>query len=126
VLPEADFSCIQRATEPLYRQVISTDRCNVPGRVNAKKTRSDGSTEHAMAQVHSPDDIGLDEIQSFESFCKRYPDIANEARLRWWIFHRKSNGLAASGALVKRSGRWFVVLPRLKEWILRDDLGRAV
>lgn len=64
------------------------------------------------------EDIGLDDIQSFDAFCARYPDIANEARLRWWLFHRKSNGLAASGAVIKKSGRWFVVLPRMKNWIL--------
>jgi len=62
--------------------------------------------------------ISLDDIQSLEAFTKRYPDIANEARLRWWIFHREVNGLRASGALIKRNGRWFVVGPRMKVWLL--------
>jgi hypothetical protein len=65
------------------------------------------------------DEIRLDEIQSFDAFCKRYPDIANEARLRWWIYHRQANGLQASGAIVKRAGRWYIVVPRIKNWLLQ-------
>ena len=65
------------------------------------------------------DEISLDDILSLEAFSKRYPDIGNEARLRWWIFHRQTNGLAPSGALIKRNGRWFFVVPRMKTWLLR-------
>ena len=57
-----------------------------------------------MPQTLPTDDIGLDDIQTFDAFCKRYPDITNEARLRWWIYHRASNGLEKSGAIVKRAG----------------------
>ena len=72
-----------------------------------------------MSAAISDDDLNLDDIQSLEAFTKRYPDIANDARLRWWIFHRKCNGLEQSGALIKRSGRWFIVVPRMKDWLLR-------
>lgn len=72
-----------------------------------------------MTQTLPDDDIGLDDIQTFDAFCKRYPDIANDARLRWWIFHRKTNGIEKSGAIVKRGGRWYVVVPRLKNWLLQ-------
>ena len=73
-----------------------------------------------MPQGQPTHDIGLDEIQSLDAFCNRYPDIANEARLRWWIFHRQANGLQKSGAIVKKAGRWYVVVPRLKDWILQS------
>ena len=66
----------------------------------------------------SADQVALDDIQSLDAFCKRYPDVANEARLRWWIYHRTVNGLQDSGAVVKRAGRWYVVVPRLKDWLL--------
>ncbi len=70
------------------------------------------------------DDIDLDDIKSFDAFLAQYPDIASESRLRWWIFHRESNGLRASGALVKRAGRWYIVVPRIRSWLLAD-LSRA-
>ncbi|MCU0973833.1 MAG: hypothetical protein MUF80_07760 [Burkholderiales bacterium] len=75
------------------------------------------STVRAAADAPA-DDIGLEDIVSFDAFHKQFPNIANESRLRWWIFHRKSNGLEASGAIIKRAGRWFVVMPRLRNWIL--------
>jgi hypothetical protein len=66
------------------------------------------------------DEISLDDILSLEAFTKRYPDIANEARLRWWVFHRQTNGLAEEGALIKRNGRWFFIVPRMKTWMLHS------
>jgi hypothetical protein len=39
--------------------------------------------------------------------------------MRWWIYNRKANGLEISGAILKKGGRWFVILPRMKTWILR-------
>jgi hypothetical protein len=74
-----------------------------------------------VVAVAQADDIGLEDIKSLDAFFNRYPDIADESRARWWIFHRKSNGLEASGALVKRAGRWFVVVPRLRDWLLTDS-----
>ena len=71
------------------------------------------------------DEIALQDIVSFDAFHKKFPDIANESRLRWWIFHRKANGLEASGAIIKRAGRWFVVVPRLRNWLLSDGSARA-
>jgi hypothetical protein len=71
------------------------------------------------------DDINLDDIKSFEAFTEKFPNIANESRLRWWIYHRKSNGLEASGAVIKRAGRWFVVVPRLKAWLLTGSAQAA-
>ena len=66
------------------------------------------------------DGIGLEDILSFDAFHKQFPNIANESRLRWWVYHRRSNGLEASGALIKRAGRWFIVVPRIKAWLLAD------
>jgi hypothetical protein len=70
------------------------------------------------AKTLPPDDIGLDDIQTLEKFCERYSDLADESRMRWLIFNRDSNGLAASGAIIKKVGRWHVVVPRMKNWLL--------
>ena len=78
-----------------------------------------------LAADTSAADIDLKDIVSFDAFHTQYPNIANESRLRWWIFHRQSNGLEASGALIKRAGRWFVVVPRLRNWILSDTAQAA-
>ena len=77
-----------------------------------------------VAAAIPDEEISLDDILSLEAFSKRYPDIGNEARLRWWIFHRQNNGLAPSGALLKRNGRWFFVVPRMKTWLLRAGGGQ--
>jgi len=79
----------------------------------------------SLAPPAVADAIDLKDIVSFDAFHKEFPNIANESRLRWWIFHRKSNGLEASGAIIKRSGRWFVVVPRLRNWILSDTAQAA-
>ena len=71
------------------------------------------------------DDINIEDIKSLDSFIEKNPDFTNEARMRWLIFNRKSNGLEASGAIIKRAGRWFVVVPRLKNWLLRDTAPAA-
>jgi hypothetical protein len=64
-------------------------------------------------------DLDLDDILSLEAFVRRYGDLADEPRLRWWIFNRRLNGLESSGAVVKKAGRWFVVPKRLKNWLLQ-------
>ena len=76
-----------------------------------------------MPKVSTPppvviDDLDLDDIKSLDSFVKAHPDIVTEPRIRWLIFNRKSNGLESSGAVIKRAGRWYVVVPRLKAWLL--------
>jgi hypothetical protein len=85
---------------------------------SSQERKNARATSSAVPAHIDLDGIGLDDIHAFDAFCKRYPDIANEARLRWWIFHRKSNGIEKSGAVVKRAGRWYVVVPRMKNWIL--------
>ena len=64
------------------------------------------------------DDISIEDIKALEAFVKKNPELVTEPRLRWWIFHRKTNGLEESGAVIKRAGRWYVVVPRLKSWLL--------
>jgi hypothetical protein len=73
------------------------------------------------AKTQPTSDIELDDIQTLNAFCRRYTDLTDEARMRWAIFNRQSNGLAKSGAIVKRQGRWYVVVPRMKDWILTGD-----
>jgi hypothetical protein len=67
------------------------------------------------------DTIRLDDLVELQKFTERYPDVASEARIRWWTHTRASNGIESSGAVVKRMGRWFVVVPRMRDWILRSD-----
>ena len=63
-------------------------------------------------------DVSLDDIFPLAEFIKRYPQHGDEDAWRWKIFNRSHNGLAESGAVVKRAGRWNVVLPRLRDWLL--------
>ena len=73
------------------------------------------------SQAPAANDVDLKDITLLETFAEQYPHIANESRLRWLIYRRKSNGIEASGALLKRGGRWYVVTPRLRDWLLQDE-----
>jgi hypothetical protein len=66
------------------------------------------------------DDIRLDDFVELSRFLERFPDIADEPRMRWWIYNRRANGIEEAGAVVKRTGRWYVVVPRLRDWMLRS------
>jgi hypothetical protein len=63
----------------------------------------------------------MDDIQALKHFCETHEHVANENQMRWWIFHRQSNGIESSGAIVKKGGRWFVNVPKFREWILAGD-----
>lgn len=88
--------------------------------VSPARSVADMKTARVVAGMDDAE-ISLEDIVSFDAFHKQFPNIANESRLRWWIFHRKSNGLESSGAIIKRAGRWFIVVPRLKTWLLSDS-----
>ncbi|MEW8000949.1 MAG: hypothetical protein AB2795_20595 [Candidatus Thiodiazotropha endolucinida] len=45
--------------------------------------------------------------------------------IRWDIFNRNNNGLAESGALVKRGNRWWVIPDKYLSWLLGDDQNNA-
>ena len=63
----------------------------------------------------------LDDIMSLKNFVKRYPDLATEQQVRWAIFQREHNGLRKSGAILKRGGRIFIVVPKYREWLLQSE-----
>jgi len=63
-------------------------------------------------------DTHLDDVMRLTQFCKRYPDLLTEKQLRWALFKREFNGLQDSGAVVKRGGKWFVVVPNIRAWVL--------
>jgi hypothetical protein len=65
----------------------------------------------------------LSEIPPLADVIKdpRTRHLGNETQWRWRIFNRTHNGLTDSGAIVKRSGRWYVVLPRLRDWLLEGE-----
>lgn len=73
------------------------------------------SNDEAHSAIGDPN---LHDILDLDSFLRRYPDLASEARMRWWIYRRKPNGLESSRAIIKRAGRWYVVVPRLRAWLL--------
>jgi hypothetical protein len=63
----------------------------------------------------------LDEIMSLSRFLERYPDLFTENQIRWLYFHRKINGLEQSGAVIKRNGRLFVVIPRIRTYLVDQE-----
>ena len=63
----------------------------------------------------------LDDIMALKLFCERYPDIVSAKQIRWQIFKRKLNGLADSGAISKKGGKWFVVVPKYRKWLLESE-----
>lgn len=62
--------------------------------------------------------LRLDDMMSLPKFCERYSDICSLSRARWLIFNRKTNGIEEAGAVIKTGGRWLVVLPRFKAWLM--------
>jgi hypothetical protein len=68
----------------------------------------------------------LEEYSTIVDFSRRYPNIArNEDSIRWKIHHRHENGLAASGAVVKRQGRWYIHAGRYAFWMLNGGEGSS-
>jgi hypothetical protein len=69
----------------------------------------------------APEQTAMDDIMSLTQFVKRYPDIVTEQQIRWQIFKRNQNGLADSGAITKKGGKWFIVIPNYRAWLLESD-----
>jgi methylase of polypeptide subunit release factors len=67
-------------------------------------------------------DTGLDDLMVATKFLKRYPDLITERHFRWLVFQRENNGLAEHGAVLKRAGRWYVDVPRFRDWLLNADV----
>ncbi len=64
----------------------------------------------------------LNQFALAEEFQREYPNIvASLHSLRWLIRHREFNGLSASGAVVKRGGRWYVHSGRFSNWMLNGN-----
>ncbi len=63
----------------------------------------------------------LDHIMQVPRFVSRYPDLTSNNHIRWLIFKRETNGLADSGALIKRAGRWYIDLPRFRQWLMATE-----
>jgi hypothetical protein len=70
-----------------------------------------------MTENLQPEDImPLDAFLTSE----RTNHLATESRIRWQIYKRKENGIDRSGAIVKRGGRWYVVVPRYLQFLLNE------
>ena len=63
----------------------------------------------------------LDDIMLLTSFVHRYPDLISEQQIRWQIFKRTHNGLGDSGAISKRGGKWYIVIPKFRQWLLDSE-----
>ena len=63
----------------------------------------------------------MDDIQTLQYFIEHNSHLASENQVRWWIFNRETNGIESHGAIVKKGRRWYVNLPKLREWILEGD-----
>jgi hypothetical protein len=65
----------------------------------------------------STDDTTLDDFMSVSAFIKRYPDLATTNKIQWWLFRKEHTGILRADAMVKRCGRWYVCVPRFKNWL---------
>ncbi len=63
----------------------------------------------------------MDDIMALTVFTERYPDIATKKQIRWQIYQRQQNGLAESGAISKKGGKWYVVIPKYRTWLLESE-----
>jgi hypothetical protein len=64
-------------------------------------------------------------ISTVRQFCDRHPAFP-EGGLRWQIFHAESNGLQASGAVLRNGRRVLIDEDRYFRWLdarndVRDD-----
>jgi hypothetical protein len=61
--------------------------------------------------------------ESDDCFCKREPSHGSVEAWRHLIRNRHANGLAESRAIVKRRGRWWLIVPRYVDWLVSADEG---
>lgn len=61
----------------------------------------------------------LGDVLPLNTFVEQNPQLVTERRMRWLIFNRETNGLKESGALSKRAGRWYVIVPRFTEFLIQ-------
>lgn len=67
------------------------------------------------------DDLCLNDLMPIKAFVERNPGMGSESSLRWQIFNAEQNGLAESGAIVRRGRRLFIVVPRYLAWVLGES-----
>lgn len=62
----------------------------------------------------------LDDLMTIKALAKRYPDaVGTESSIRWYVFNAEDNGLAESGAIVRRGRLILIDVPRYRNWLLR-------
>ena len=52
---------------------------------------------------------GLKHLYTFNKFHEQHPWLGSKSSLRWCLFHRESNGLSASGAVIKVGQRRLLI-----------------
>lgn len=80
------------------------------------------SRDPALEGIDLADDfpsISLNEILRFRDFCRLYPNIfTSESAGRALIFNSASNGLDEHQAVLRIGKAVYIVVPRLKAWLL--------
>ncbi len=77
---------------------------------------------HLKASIQAEAASGeLDGLMLIKPFCARFSDLVSEPQIRWQIFNRETNGVSKSRAVVKKGGRWIIVVPRYRDWILSGE-----
>jgi hypothetical protein len=67
-----------------------------------------------------PTMLDASDLRTFEQFAEESPAFTRN-RLRYLWDNRESNGIAATGAMGKYSGRRMVIKPRFNYWLTTQE-----
>lgn len=67
----------------------------------------------------------LEDLAPVGVFCRRYPEVITEGGLRWAIFNEEHNGLAESGAIIRRGRRILIDIPKFRNWLVSGRVHEA-
>jgi len=59
----------------------------------------------------------LDDLLTPAALVGRYPDLCTMSQLRYWIHKERHNGLAGSGAIIRKGRRLWINVPRFRDWL---------
>jgi hypothetical protein len=59
----------------------------------------------------------LDDLLTPAALVGRYPDLCSMSQVRYWIHKEHHNGLADSGAIIRKGRRLWINVPRFRDWL---------
>lgn len=65
--------------------------------------------------------LNMTNLRTVKQLATEGAPILTEGKLRWWIFHAQTNGLAS--ALVKVGGRVYIDIKTFSEWLDGQRIG---